>query len=67
MEIIILAIILLALAIGGLAIKMFIKPGSQFTKTCGSSFDPKTGKARPCTCASEKDNECENLIIEKKD
>ncbi len=66
MEIIIFAIILLAIAIGGIAIKMFIKPGEQFTKTCGSSFDPETGKARPCSCSSEKENDCENLIIEKK-
>jgi hypothetical protein len=61
MQIVILTIILVGLAIGGIAIKMFIKPGGQFKKTCGSSFDPKTGKAKPCTCQSESDEECENI------
>jgi hypothetical protein len=60
MQLIILTIILLAIAIGGIAIKMFIKPGGQFTKTCGSSIDPKTGKAKRCSCSSESDEECEN-------
>ncbi len=61
MQIFILAIILIALAIAGIAIKMFIKPGGTFTKTCGSSFDPKTGRAKPCSCHSEAAEECEGV------
>jgi hypothetical protein len=60
MQVILLAIVLLALAIGGIAIKMFLVPGGTFTKTCGSSFDPQTGKAIPCACASGKPEECKN-------
>lgn len=60
MQIILLSILLLALAIGGIAIKMFVKPGGTFTKTCGSQFDPKTGKAMPCSCHSDHPEECSN-------
>jgi hypothetical protein len=60
MEVIFLAIILLALAIGGIAIKMFLKPGETFTKSCSSTYDPDTGKPRPCACASGMPEECEN-------
>ncbi len=60
MQVILLAIVLLALAIGGIAIKMFLIPGGTFTKTCGSSFDPKTGKTNPCACASGKPDDCHN-------
>ncbi len=58
MQVILLAIALLALAIGGIAIKMFFIPGGTFTKTCGSTFDPETGKARPCACASGNPDDC---------
>jgi hypothetical protein len=60
MQVIILAIILLAVAIGGIAIKMFLIPGGTFTKTCGSTFDPKTGKPVPCACASGKPEDCQS-------
>jgi hypothetical protein len=65
MQVILLTIVLLALAIGGIAIKMFVVPGGTFTKTCGSSFDPKTGKAIPCACASGKPEECKNQDEER--
>ena len=60
MQILILSIVLVALAIGGIAIKMFLKPGGTFTKTCGSQFDSKTGKAMPCTCRSEDPEDCQS-------
>ncbi len=61
MEILILAILLLALAIGGIAIKMFFKPGATFTKSCTSSYNPDTGKhTRSCACASGMPEDCEN-------
>ncbi len=59
MQIILLSILLIALAIGGIAIKMFVKPGATFTKTCGSQFDPKTGKAMPCGCHSKHPDDCQ--------
>ncbi len=58
MEVIILAIILLGIAIGGIAIKMFLKPGSTFNKSCTSTYDPDSGKASPCACASGIPEDC---------
>lgn len=49
MKTFILAIILVGLAIFGIAIKMFFIKGSSFTKTCGS-VDPVSGKKVACTC-----------------
>ncbi len=66
MEVFLLAIALVALAIGGIAVKMFLIPGGTFTKTCGSSFDPKTGKAIPCSCASDDGESCHNQEKEAK-
>lgn len=60
MQVLLLAILLIGLAIGGIAIKMFFIPGGTFTKTCGSKVDPQTGKAAPCACASGKPEDCEN-------
>jgi hypothetical protein len=51
------AIVLIGIAVLGIAIKMFFIKGSSFTKTCGS-VDPKTGKKIACTCGSEGD--CDN-------
>ena len=67
MQIIILAIVLVAIAIGGIAIKMFLKPGGTFTKTCGSATNPKTGKPMPCSCKSEKPEECDYSTDSEKD
>ena len=62
MQVFLLAIALIAIAIGGIAIKMFFIPGESFKKTCGSQFDPKTGKALPCSCHSEGPEDCKNPI-----
>jgi len=56
------AILLIGLAVLGIAIKMFFIKGSSFTKTCGS-VDPVTGKKIACTCgADSNDNRvrCDN-------
>lgn len=58
MEVIILAVVLLGVAIGGIAIKMFVKPGATFEKSCTSSYDPDNGKPRPCACASGIPEDC---------
>lgn len=60
MQVFLLALILVAIAIGGIAIKMFFIPGSTFKKTCGSQFDPKSGKALACTCDSEVPEDCKS-------
>ncbi len=66
MEVFFLAIILVGLAVAGIAIKMFLKPGGMFTRTCGSSFDPKTGKPMQCSCNNNKPEDCENINDEDK-
>ncbi|MBW6478831.1 MAG: hypothetical protein K0B37_05325 [Bacteroidales bacterium] len=60
MQVFLLALALVALAIGGIAIKMFFIPGETFKKTCGSTFDPETGKPKPCACASGQPEDCHN-------
>jgi hypothetical protein len=64
MEVILLAILLIAIAIGGFAIKMFFIPGSSFKKQCGSTFDPVTGQPVDCACASGRPEECQNTESE---
>lgn len=58
-----LAIVLLAIAVGGIAIKLIVKKNGEFKKSC-SSIDPKTGKPADCSCGgSEEDHaKCENYI-----
>ena len=58
MEVIILAVVLMGLAIGGFAIKMFLKPGATFQKSCTSSNDPDNGKPKSCACASGIPEDC---------
>ncbi len=61
--VILLAIVLVAIAFVGIAIKMFFIKGAEFKKTCGSSVDPKTGKPMACSCSSKTEGEvsqCDN-------
>jgi len=60
MEVFFLAIIIVGAAVAGIGIKMFFKPGGMFTRTCGSSFDPKTGKPMKCTCQNNSPEDCKN-------
>jgi len=60
MEVFLLSVLIVGLAIGGIAIKMFFKPGATFTKTCGSKFDPQTGKPIECSCHSQVPEDCKN-------
>ena len=60
LKILLITIVLLALAIGGIAIKMFLKKGGEFKKQC-SSVDPDTGERFGCTCGKAESGEsCEN-------
>ncbi len=59
-KILLITIVLLALAISGIAIKMFLKKGGEFKKQC-SSVDPDTGERIGCSCGADDGGEsCEN-------
>jgi hypothetical protein len=59
-KIILISVVLLAIAISGIAIKMFLKKGGEFKKQC-SSVDPDTGERIGCTCGrTDGGDSCEN-------
>lgn len=60
MQELVLAIALIALAIGGFAIKMFFKPGETFKKACASQFDANARQPNKCACADGKPENCES-------
>lgn len=47
------------LCIGGLGIKIILKPRGEFKRHC-SSMDPYTGKGGGCVCANASNNVCNN-------
>ncbi len=55
----VITIVLLGLAIGGIAIKMFLKKDGEFQKVCGS-VDPDTGQRLSCSCGKSSDEMCDN-------
>jgi len=59
LTVIILSVILIGLAISGIAIKMFIQKDGQFTKTC-STIDASTGKRVGCICDDNDPKNCVN-------
>ncbi len=62
MKLVLLAIIILAVAVAGIAIKLLVKKDGEFKKSC-SSVDSKTGKPGDCVCGgSEEDpSNCQNF------
>lgn len=58
-KILLITIVLLAIAISGIAIKMFLKKGGEFKKQC-SSVDPVTGERFGCTCGKAEGASCDN-------
>ncbi|MEA3478780.1 MAG: hypothetical protein U9R60_11410 [Bacteroidota bacterium] len=59
-KLIILSVIIISIAIAAIAIKMFVKKGGEFKKSC-SSIDPATGQPFGCTCGNaEKGTSCDN-------
>ncbi len=62
MKLVFLAVIILALAVAGIAIKLLIKKDGEFKKTC-SSIDAKTGKPADCVCGGpdEDPSKCQNF------
>lgn len=59
MTVLVLSIILVGLAIAGIAIKMFLQKDGQFSKSC-SSIDSTTGKRIGCECGEGDPKECIN-------
>ncbi|MBE9491541.1 MAG: membrane or secreted protein [Bacteroidetes bacterium] len=61
-KLILISVILISIAIAGIAIKMFVKKGGEFKKSCGS-VDPSTGKHISCSCGhSDGGADCDNKI-----
>ncbi len=58
-QLILISVLLVGLAIAGIAIKMFLKKDGEFKKSCGS-VDPATGRRIECTCGKPADDACDN-------
>jgi hypothetical protein len=59
LKVVLLAVVIIGLSIAGIAIKMFIKKGGEFKKSC-SSVDPATGERYGCSCGKAEGSTCEN-------
>lgn len=53
------ALIIIGIAVAGIAIKMFLKKNGEFRKQCGS-VDPSTGRKIGCTCEKNPSETCHN-------
>jgi len=53
------AVLLIGLAIAGIAVKMFVKKDGEFRKSC-SSINPSTGERYGCSCGTSEGSTCEN-------
>jgi len=60
-KLLLLTIILVAIAMAGIAVKMFFKKGGEFKKQC-SSVDPTTGQRLGCSCESGGQGNCRNDV-----
>lgn len=58
-KVLLLTIILVGVAIAGIAIKMFLQKGGMFTKSC-SSVDTTTGEKIGCVCGDGDPKQCVN-------
>jgi len=58
-KLIIVAVVLLSIAVAGIAIKMFFVKNAEFRKSC-SSIDPVTGNRLDCSCGGNSDSSCDN-------
>lgn len=59
LNVLIITIVLLGVAIAGIAIKMFLKKDGEFQKSCGS-IDPDTGQKSACSCGKSSEEMCHN-------
>ena len=58
LKLILITAVLLAIAIAGIAIKMFVKKDGEFKKSC-SSVHPETGERMGCSCGGGESS-CNN-------
>ncbi len=58
-KLIIISVVLVGLAVAGIAIKMFMSKDGEFKKSC-SSVDPNTGERLGCSCNGENQGTCRN-------
>lgn len=59
LKLLLITIVLVGIAIAGIAVKMFFKKGGEFQKSCGS-VDPSSGQRVACTCGKPEEERCEN-------
>ncbi|NOX84661.1 MAG: membrane or secreted protein [Chlorobi bacterium] len=59
LKILLIAIVIMAFAFAGFAVKMFFKKDGEFKKQC-SSVNPKTGQPFGCVCGGESEEKCKN-------
>lgn len=62
MKLFLLVLILVGIAIAGIAVKMFFIKGAQFSKSCSSVETDSHGHRTACTCSAAGGGEttCEN-------
>lgn len=61
LKLLLITIVLVAIALAGIAIKMFVLKGGEFKKQC-SSVDPTTGQRLGCSCGGTGDGACRNDV-----
>jgi len=59
-QVLIISIVLIGLAISGIAIKMFVQKGGQFTKSCSSVDTGDGGPKIGCVCGDGDEKSCVN-------
>jgi hypothetical protein len=57
-KLILISIVLVGAAVAGIAIKMFLQKGGQFSKSC-SSVDADTGEKIGCVCGDGDPKNCQ--------
>jgi len=62
-KLLIITALVVLIALVALAVKILFTKTGKFEKSCGS-VDPTTGKRMPCSCGSEKEQECHNQAEE---
>lgn len=62
-KLILITVVLMAIAFGLIAIKMFFVKGAVFTKTCSSDLESHDGKKMDCMCEKNPDYVCENYEL----
>ncbi len=59
LTLIVVSVVVVGLAVAGIAIKMFLQKDGKFTKTC-SSVELSTGEKVGCVCGKGKPEKCVN-------